>query len=175
MFPHTSQVQSINVIWMFFNIKTCTRQGPKGAASLFTYWAWLMGKTYKSQCNFLNYWQKYSGARWHFEINSFLKIWFIRVCNDTTATSLSAVSNISRKKRWTVCFQSAASALALCLWMHVEARRDADLLGEWKWMWKLNHILNCTTEQRVYLAVTLVRQGGRGNRVWKKKACIYVC
>ena len=79
-------------------------------------------------------------------------------------------SNMLRNDRWTgfLWFAVHFSASALWLWMHIEAISGADLLGEWKWMWKLNHVLNCTTEQRSLLGSHTGEMGG-GQRLGKKK------
>lgn len=60
--------------------------------------------------------------------------------------------------------------------MHVVDTSGADLLGERKWMWKLNHIINCTTEQRSLLGSHTDETGRRErNTVWKTKKSICVC
>lgn len=117
----------------------------------------------KSQCNLLiadKHKAEHTGI---FEINSILKSWFISVSSNIMATLLQFSAEyvgegLSNRIFLVCCFTLFASARWLK--MHVEAVSVADLLGEQKWMWKLNHSLNCTTVQRVYLAVTLVRQGG---------------
>lgn len=76
-----------------------------------------------------------------------------------------------RNDRWTgfLWFAVHFSASALWLWMHIEAISGADLLGDWKWMWKLNHVLNCTTEQRSLLGSHTGETGGGGTETGGKK------
>lgn len=57
-----------------------------------------------------------------------------------------------RENRYVFHFAAPSSSSALRDWRaRGEDQSAADLVGERKWMWKLNHILNCTTEQRSLL------------------------
>lgn len=137
----------------------------------------------KSQCNLLIADKHKAAHSGIFEMNSILKSWFVSVCNNKMATFLHFSAEFVGEELVNRIFPVCCFTPLLWRFSCGCMLSVADLLGEQKWMWKLNHSLNCTTEQRVCLAVTLVRQGGGWKEkgwggsggIWKEKTCLCVC
>lgn len=75
-------------------------------------------------------------------------------------------------KKRPVCISFACFSV-LWLWAHTNGS-GADFQWEQKWMWKLNHILNCTTDQRSLLG-SHAGETKRSDRVWRKRKSVCVC